>query len=122
MNQTILIIVGVLFFAITTAVLYAIGLKKKMQEDEVLAQKLLHNSSRKVIDYLKTHDQISMKEIEKIIQGVSAKNFYSGKTAIVANSKEFKEQLVDFLIKNDYLVRTSNKKEYKLSSKKNRKQ
>lgn len=120
MGDSLLIIIGILLFALITAILYMIGLKKKMGEDQDLARKLLNNASLKVIDYLKAEEEANIGDIDRIIKGVRAKNFYSSKTAIVVDSKEFKYQLVDFMIKNGYLIQEKNSKGktiYKLSNK-----
>lgn len=119
MSNSLLILIGILLFAFVTAILYMIGLKKKMGEDQELAQKLLNNASLKVIDYLKIEGEASMTDIDRIIKGVRAKNFYSQKTAIIIDSKEFKYQLVDFMMKNGFLIQEKDNKGktvYKLSN------
>lgn len=114
MSETLIIIIGILLFALATIILYMIGLKKKMGEDEELAKKLLHNASLKVLDHLKHHDSVNSQELSEMIKGVQAKNLYSSKTAVVVDEKEFKYQLIDFMIQNNYLIEEKDNKGKKI--------
>ena len=49
------IIIGTILFAIATAILYVIGMKKKMNEEKKLFEMLLNNGAYRVVKYLKTH-------------------------------------------------------------------
>ena len=119
--KTVTIILGILLFAIVTAILYLIGLKKKMEEEEALAKKLMNNASLKVIEYLKVNKEASLHEIETLIKDVKAKNFYSGNTALIMDSKEFKYRLLDFMVKNNYLLEKKDQNGKKVYTLKNQK-
>lgn len=66
------IILGILAFALITAVLYVWGLHKSMTQQQDLERILLNKSAQKVISYLKKHESISLEEIARLCQGVKA--------------------------------------------------
>ena len=57
------IILGILAFALVTAVLYTWGLHKSMTQQADLERILLSKSTRKVVNYLKKHESISLEEM-----------------------------------------------------------
>ena len=65
------VILGVLLFAVATAVLYAWGLGKSMDQKTDLARNLLSACGSKVVRYLKKNDTITVKEVARQIEGVS---------------------------------------------------
>lgn len=109
MGYTLYMIIGVLLFAVATAALYAIGLRKKVTEEQRLNEMLLNNGAYRVVKYLKTHDSITADGIGYLIKDVSAKEFYSNKKAIIADGSQFQMQLIDFLLRENYVTRETNK-------------
>ena len=71
------VILGVLLFAVATAVLYAWGLGKSMDQKTDLARNLLSACGSKVVRYLKKNDTITVKEVARQIEGVSVGQFWS---------------------------------------------
>ncbi len=104
MNHTLYIIISVLLFAVATAVLYVIGLRKKMRENENLINMLLNNGTLRVKKYLKEHDTVTADGIGYLIKDVKAKEFYSKKVATIKNGAEFQAQLIDYMLRNNYVT------------------
>ena len=98
------IIVGVILFAIATAILYVIGMKKKMNEDQRLLEMLLNNGAYRVVKYLKTHESITLKGIGYVIKDISAKEFGSSKKAIIKDGRAFQDSLLDYMLREGYIV------------------
>lgn len=118
------IVAGIILFALATSILYIIGLKKKLQEDRELTEKLINNAALRVLDYLKQHESISADQISYIIKDIKARNFYSNKTAVIKDGKVFRYQVIQFMTENNYLIKDTDYKGrilYKLSSKKEQK-
>ena len=101
------IIIGVILFAIATAILYVIGMKKKMNEDKRLFEMLLNNGAYRVVKYLKTHDNITSNGIGYVIKDISAKEFGSSKKAIIKDGRAFQDTLLDYMLKEGYIVSAS---------------
>lgn len=76
------IVLGILLFALATAVLYVWGLRKSMTQEADLERILLNKCAGTVVKYLRKHGKITQKEIPPLIQGVRAGMFWS-KTASV---------------------------------------
>ncbi|XVG95445.1 hypothetical protein ACGCUQ_01300 [Eubacteriales bacterium KG127] len=125
LGQTGTIIIGVILFAIASATLYLIGMKKRMTEDERLRDMLLNNGALRVVKYLKTHETISLKGIGFVIKDISAREFGSSKKAIIKDGRAFQDSLLDYMLEKGYIVQSpgnENKKrqdkEYRLPDKK----
>ena len=91
------IILGILAFALITAVLYVWGLHKSMTQQQDLERILLNKSAQKVISYLKKHESISLGEIARLCQGVKAGQFWSRQKAAVQNTKAFAPKLAQYM-------------------------
>lgn len=98
------IIAGIILFAIATAILYVIGMKKKMNEDKRLFEMLLNNGTYRVVKYLKTHGSITLKGIGYVIKDISAKEFGSSKKAVIKDGRAFQDSLLDYMLKEGYIV------------------
>lgn len=98
------IIVGIILFAVATAILYIIGMKKKMNEDKRLFEMLLNNGTYRVVKYLKTHGSITLKGIGYVIKDISTKEFGSSKKAVIKDGRAFQDSLLDYMLKEGYIV------------------
>ena len=97
------VILGVLLFAVATAVLYAWGLGKSMDQKTDLARNLLSACGSKVVRYLKKNDTITVKEVARQIEGVSVGQFWSRNKLTVQHADKFSRQVVDFLLDQQYI-------------------
>ena len=64
------IVLGILLFALATAVLYVWGLRKSMTQEADLERILLNKCAGTVVKYLRKHGSITQKELPALIQGV----------------------------------------------------
>lgn len=97
------VILGVLMFAVVTAILYAWGLGKSMDQKTDLARNLLGACGSKVVKYLKKNDTITVKEVARQIEGVSVGQFWSRNKLKVQDADKFSRQVVDFLLDQQYI-------------------
>ena len=111
------IIAGIILFAIATAILYVIGMKKKMNEDKRLFEMLLNNGTYRVVKYLKTHGSITLKGIGYVIKDISAKEFGSSKKAVIKDGRAFQDSLLDYMLKEGYIVAAPGNEKKKRSDK-----
>lgn len=93
----------VLMFAVMGAVIYTWGLKKAQNQSLELAQVLYRKCEKLVCKELKKKEFLQKKEIENLISGVHAGQFYSKNRMTVTNPKEFVNVFVDYMIKKGTL-------------------
>ena len=91
------ILLGILAFALVTAVLYVWGLRKSMTQQADLERILLHKSTRKVVSYLKTHETISLEEMARLCKDVKAGQFWSRQKAAVQDPRAFAPKLAQYM-------------------------
>lgn len=97
------IALGVALFALATAVLYVWGLRKSVGQQADLTRILLNRCGTRVVKYLKKHGTVSEKEIARLIDGVTAGEFWSRKKLNVQDPKKFTGQVVAFLLDQQYI-------------------
>lgn len=97
------VIFGVLLFAVATAVLYAWGLGKAMDQKTDLARNLLSACGSKVVRYLKKNGTITVKEVARQIEDVAVGQFWSRNKLKVQDADKFSRQVVDFLLDQQYI-------------------
>ena len=107
------IIVGILLFALVTAVLYVWGLRKSAGQSEDLSRILLNRCGNKIIKYLKKHKTITEAEVARQIDGVTASEFWSRKRLMVQQPKKFSQQVISFLLDQQY-IESAGQKGYRL--------
>ena len=103
------IILGILLFALVTAVLYVWGLRKSMDQSADLTRILLSRCGNKVVGYLKKHGTVTEAEIVRLIDGVTAGEFWSRKRLTVQEPKKFAGQVIRFLMDQQYIESTGGK-------------
>lgn len=108
-----LILLGMVLFAIATAILYVWGLKKNMTQAADLERILLNKSAVNVVKYLKKYQSISQKEMTSLVQGVKAGMFWSKKRAVIQDPQTFIPQLIQFMLEQQLIVETE-KRHYQL--------
>lgn len=107
------VILGVLMFAVVTAVLYAWGLSKSLGQQEDLTRNLLSACGSRVVKYLKKHDTITAAEAAELIEGVAVGQFWSRKKLKVQDGKKVAGQVIDFLLGQQY-IESAGKGAYRL--------
>ena len=99
------VILGVLMFAVVTAVLYAWGLSKSLGQRADLTRNLLSACGSRVVKYLKKHDTITDAGVAEQIEGVTVGQFWSRSKLKVQDGKKVAGQVVDFLLEQQYIER-----------------
>lgn len=107
------IIIGIILFALATAILYVWGLRKSVGQGADLTRILLNRCGNKVIKYLKKHKTITEAEVARQIDGVTASEFWSRKRLMVQQPKKFAKQVVTFLLDQQY-IESAGKDGYRL--------
>ena len=107
MTDKLWTLLGILMFAFVTAILYVWGLRKTVSQQERLATLLLVSCKNKVVKYLKSHEMISVKEIEKLINGIKVGEFWSRKRLTVQDPRKFSAKLIKFMTEQLYIEKTS---------------
>ena len=97
------IVLGILLFALATAVLYVWGLKKSMTQEADLERILLNKCAGAVVKYLRKHGSIAQKEIPPLIQGVKAGMFWSKSRVRVQDPAAFAPKLVRYMLEQQLL-------------------
>lgn len=92
------IVLGVILFALVTAVLYVWGLKKSMTQTADLERILRNKSAGKVVKYLRKHGSISQQEMIPLIEGVKAGMFWSRRRAAVQDARAFAPKLIRYMV------------------------
>jgi len=109
------IFLGIVLFAVVTAILYVWGLRKSIEQEADLSRILLSRCGNKVVKHLKTHDTVTEAEIEKLIDGVAAGEFWSRKKLTVQEPEKFAGEVTAFLLDQQYIEQES-KGTYRLKS------
>lgn len=107
------IIAGILMFAAATAILYAWGLKKSMDQQEDLNRSLMSVCGSRVVKYLKKHKTVTRAEVAKLIEGVTVGQFWSRRKMKVQDGKKVSGQVIDFLLEQMY-IEEDGKNRYRL--------
>lgn len=92
------IILGILLFALVTAVLYVWGLRRSMTQNMDMEQLLLRKCAGKVVKYLKKNETITQKEISRLARDVQVGLFWSRKRLRVASPGPFAQKLANYML------------------------
>ena len=103
------IAIGIFLFAVAGAVLYVWGLKKSVNQQSDMARILISRCGNRIIKYLKKHEIITLSEVAKQIDGVTAKEFWSRKRLTVMEPEKFAVQVVQFLVEQQYIESAGDK-------------
>lgn len=99
------IVLGILAFALVTAVLYVWGLRRSATQASDLERNLLSKGAARVLKYLKTHETISKAETTELVKGLRASLPWSRQRVAVEDPKAFAERLLEFMQEQLYLER-----------------
>lgn len=93
------IILGVIFFAIATMLIYGWGLAKQKNQSQDLMNLLFSKGNAKVKKYLKKNEYITVAEVEKMTAGLEAKQPFSGNKAVIKDNRDFALKLLEYMVK-----------------------
>ena len=97
------IALGILLFALVTAVLYAWGLGKAVDQEDTLHRNLMHACGSRVLKELKKKPAITEPEIAQVIQGVTVGQFWSKNRMKVQDGRSVAPQVIAFLLDQQYI-------------------
>ena len=97
------IVLGILLFALATAVLYVWGLRKSMTQEADLERILLNKCAGTVVKYLRKHGSITQKELPALIQGVKAGMLWSKNRIRVQDPAAFAPKLIRYMLEQQLL-------------------
>ena len=103
------IAIGIFLFAVAGAILYVWGLKKSINQQADMTRILLSRCGNRIIKYLKKHETITLDEVAKQIDGITAKEFWSRKRLKVMEPEKLAGQVVQFLVEQQYIEPTDHK-------------
>lgn len=107
------IILGIILFALVTALLYVWGLKKSVTQPEDLQRILLGKGAARIRKYLKTHETIDLLEVARQIRDIKASMFWSRNRASIQDPAAFSRQLITFM-QEQQLIEAADAKRYRL--------
>ena len=107
------VVIGILMFAAVTAVLYAWGLGKSVDQEKTLRRNLMSVCGSKVIKQLKKQETITEKEIAKLIDGVKVGQFWSKHKLQVQDGRKVSSEVIKFLMEQQY-IESAGKGAYRL--------
>ena len=97
------IAVGILLFALASAVLYAWGLAKAADQEDTLHRNLMHACGSRVLKALKKQETLSEADIARLIEGVTVGQFWSKNKMKVQNGASVAPQVIAFLLDQQYI-------------------
>ncbi|MTI66268.1 MAG: hypothetical protein FH753_06650 [Firmicutes bacterium] len=96
-------ILGVIFFAIATMIIYAWGFVKDQKTPNDLIVKLNNKAEKKIIKYLKEKGTLSKKEVSKLLSGMTVSKFGTKKKIVVNEPKKLAKSVIDNMLKKDII-------------------
>lgn len=93
------IILGILFFALATMIIYGWGIVKQKNQTTDLMKLLFSKGQSAVKKQLKKKGVITRGEVEKLCKGLEAKEPFSPNRAVVKDTKDFADKLLAYMVK-----------------------
>ena len=107
--KPITIILGIILFAIATMIIYGWGLAKQKNQSKDLMNLLFSKGNAKVKKYLKKNEYITIEEVEKMADGLEAKQPFSGNKAVVKDKRDFSRKLLEYMVKTGQIEQEGNR-------------
>lgn len=106
--KTITIILGILLFAVATVIVFSWGLIKQKNQTSDLMRLLFSKGESMVKKYLKKNEYITIAEIEKMCENLTASMPFSRNRAVVKDKKDFVSKLVAYMEKTGQVTVNGN--------------
>lgn len=94
MSPVMIRIIGILLFALATAILFAIGMAKERDKQQDLSGKLFLNGEKAVKKALSKNGKMTRMELQQSLKGLKAGLFYSREKAVVNDPVAFSRDLL----------------------------
>ncbi len=93
------IILGILFFAIATMIIYGWGVIRQKNQSGDLMKLLFSKGQGRVKKYLKHNSAITLGQAAKLCEGLEARQPFSANRAVVKDTRDFAGQLLAYMVK-----------------------
>lgn len=107
--DTVTIIIGIFLFAIATMIIYGWGMVRQKNQTSDLMKMLFAKGESKVKKYLKENEYITNADVERICDGLEAKQPFSKNRAVVKNKKDYANQLLEYMVKTGQIEKVGKK-------------
>ena len=97
--KTSTIILGIIFFALATMIIYGWGIIRQSRQTGNLMGLLFSKGQSRVRKYLKKNGAVTIGQVEKLCEGLQAKEPFSANKAVLKNTKDFARQLLAYMEK-----------------------
>ena len=100
-------IIYILMFAAATVIVFSWGIIKEQNKSRDLMSQLYKKAENNVLKAFKRKDVLSRKDIENEVKNVKASLFYSRDKMVVQNPKSFTKSLINTMINNNVIEKTT---------------
>ena len=97
------IILGILFFAIATMIIYGWGIVRQKNQSGDLMKILFSKGQARVKKYVKMHGAITLGQAAKLCEELEARQPFSANKAVVKDARDFAGQLLAYMVKTGQL-------------------
>ena len=100
-------IIYILMFAAATVIVFSWGIIKEQNKSRDLMNQLYKKAENNVVKAFKRKDVLSRKDIENEVKNVKASLFYSRDKMVVQNPRSFTKALINTMINNNVIEKTT---------------
>ena len=100
-------IIYILMFAAATVIVFSWGIIKEQKKSRDLMNQLYKKAENNVVKAFKRKDVLSRKDIENELKNVKASLFYSRDKMVVQNPRSFTKSLINTMINNNVIEKTT---------------
>ena len=100
-------IIYILMFALATVIIFSWGIIKEQNKSRDLMNQLYKKAENNVVKAFKRKDVLSRKDIENEVKNVKASLFYSRDRMVVQNPRSFTKSLINTMINNNVIEKTT---------------
>ena len=100
-------IIYILMFAAATVIVFSWGIIKEQNKSRDLMNQLYKKAENNVVKAFKRKDVLSRKDIENEVKNVKASLFYSRDKMVVQNPRSFTKSLINTMINNNVIEKTT---------------
>ena len=94
-------------FALATVIIFSWGIIKEQNKSRDLMNQLYKKAENNVVKAFKRKDVLSRKDIENEVKNVKASLFYSRDKMVVQNPRSFTKSLINTMINNNVIEKTT---------------
>ena len=100
-------IIYILMFAAATVIVFSWGIIKEQNKSRDLMNQLYKKAENNVVKAFKRKDVLSRKDIENEVKNVKASLLYSRDKMVVQNPRSFTKYLINTMINNNVIEKTT---------------